>query len=67
QLGYSRSEIGRMIGGSNFTDELHSALQWVGQAAHPFGTHGQEYVGIYRQSICLGGRDSFRLLGLWPA
>ena len=36
QPGYTRNEIGRMIGGSSFTDKLHSALKWVGQAAHRF-------------------------------
>ena len=36
QLGDTRNVIGRMIGGSSFTDELHAALKWVGQAAHPF-------------------------------
>ena len=25
-----------MIGGSSFTDKLHSALKWVGQAANRF-------------------------------
>ena len=34
QPGYTRNEIGRMIGGSSFTNKLHLALKWVGQAAH---------------------------------
>ena len=36
QLGYIRNEIGRTTGGSSFTDKLHAALKWVGQAAHRF-------------------------------
>ena len=27
-------KLERMIGGSSFTEKLHSALKWVGQAAH---------------------------------
>ena len=36
QSGCTRNEIGRMIGGSSFSDQIHSALKWVGQAGHRF-------------------------------
>ena len=34
QPGYTKNEVGRMVGGSSFGDKIHSALRWLGQKAH---------------------------------
>jgi hypothetical protein len=34
QPGYTKHEVGRMVGGSSFGDKIHSALRWLGQKAH---------------------------------
>ena len=34
QPGYTKHEVGRMVGGSSFGDRIHSALRWLGQKAH---------------------------------
>ena len=52
-----------MIGGSSFTNKLHSALKWVGQAAHRFAPMAENLLAFTGNSYASAAATALGELG----
>ena len=52
-----------MIGGSSATDKLHSALKWVGQAAHRFAPMAKNLMTVSGNPYAQAGAAALGALG----